>query len=71
MMQSILTFLIVAAAALWLLRRAYLTFRAVLGLAPGAVGQCSACPRNPAVAQAPLVQLGSLRTAPANGKELP
>lgn len=70
MMQSILTVLIVAAAALWLLRRAYLTFRAAIGLDPDAVGQCSACPRNPAVAQAPVVQLGVLRTASANGKEL-
>ena len=47
MMQSILTFLIVAAAALWLLRRAFLTFRAVIGLAPDAVGQAEHCPTAP------------------------
>lgn len=63
MIQSVLATLAVVAAAIWLLRRIYLTVRAASRGDIDQLGRCGTCSHNPANEKAPVIELGVARSA--------
>lgn len=61
MTQSIIATLIVLTAAVWLLRRMYLTLLAAVRGGSGPGSNCGSCNRNSANINPPMIQLGGRR----------